>query len=174
MPKRIGVPTDASETLDAIFSSDLSRAQETALLCAEPHGLPVRAEPRLRELDFGQWEGKTFTETYRMGGESAVAWYRGGLESRPPEGESLASLADRVGAFFQEIVRARHRAALVVAHRGSLRVLLCLALGLTPLMHWRFHLNPASISRLALLPEGGAVLTCLNDTHHLHEVEHAG
>jgi len=60
-----------------------------------------------------------------------------------------------------------------VAHRGSLQVLLCLALGLSPLARWQFQLEPASLSELDLYPEG-AILSRLNDTHHLREVSHAG
>lgn len=62
---------------------------------------------------------------------------------------------------------------LLVAHRGSLRVLLCLALGLAPTALWRFRLDAASMSELELYGDT-AVLTRLNDTHHLREAAHAG
>ena len=45
--------------LDAIYSSDLSRAQATAAAVAATHGLDVKLDPRLRERSFGSWEGLT-------------------------------------------------------------------------------------------------------------------
>jgi alpha-ribazole phosphatase len=62
---------------------------------------------------------------------------------------------------------------LLVAHRGSIRALLCLALNMSPAARWHFHLEPASLSVLELHPNG-AVLTGLNDTHHLREAAYAG
>ena len=50
------------EHFDAIYASDLIRAVETAAIVAEPHGLEVRRDPRLREFDFGEWEGLTWDE----------------------------------------------------------------------------------------------------------------
>jgi broad specificity phosphatase PhoE len=45
--------------VDAIYSSDTERAHETAVIVAERHGLQVEADPRLREVNFGLWEGLT-------------------------------------------------------------------------------------------------------------------
>ncbi|MBI4759502.1 MAG: histidine phosphatase family protein, partial [Chloroflexi bacterium] len=63
----------AGEVLDAIYASDLQRAWQTAEVIAAPHGLPVRPEPRLREIDFGAWEGLTFDEI-RQRRPAAKAW----------------------------------------------------------------------------------------------------
>jgi broad specificity phosphatase PhoE len=54
----------------------------------------------------------------------------------------------------------------LVAHGGSLQLLLCLALGLQPQSYWQFSVSPASLSELCVY-EQGAILTRLNDTHHL-------
>jgi broad specificity phosphatase PhoE len=58
---------------------------------------------------------------------------------------------------------------LLVAHGGSLQVLLCLALGLAPRARWQFRLSAASLSELCLYKDG-AVLTRLNDSSHLATV----
>jgi broad specificity phosphatase PhoE len=165
----------ARERIAAVYASDLSRARDTALVIARPHDLTVRAEPRLRELHFGDWEGLTFEEIRMSRAPELSAWEADCLHGRPSEGETLVSLTTRLRTFLAEICRDHQEAGetvLLVAHRGSLRVLLCLALGFAVEMNWRFRLVPASLSELELGGEG-AVLTRLNETHHLGEVEHA-
>jgi len=62
---------------DAVYSSDLKRAHETAVIVAEPHGVPVVVDPDLREIDIGEWSGLTraeiderFPDGKRPGGET--------------------------------------------------------------------------------------------------------
>jgi broad specificity phosphatase PhoE len=120
----------------------------------------------------------TYEQVQRADPESLTAWEADALRTAPPGGETLAHLAARVGAFLTGLTAGAGeaepgRTVLVVAHRGSLQVLLCLALGLPPHARWQFRLEPASLSELDLHPQG-AVLDRLNDTHHLREVAHAG
>jgi len=60
-----------STPIDAVYSSDLRRAHETAEIVAEPHGVPVVVEPGLREVNVGEWSGLTRAEVERRfpGGE---------------------------------------------------------------------------------------------------------
>ena len=62
------------------------------------------------------------------------------------------------------------RTVALVSHGGALQVFLCLALGLSPAAHWQFRLDEASLSELSLY-EAGAILSRLNDCHHLEGVE---
>jgi alpha-ribazole phosphatase len=166
----------ASRTLDIVYASDLSRARETAVAIAQPHGLLVRTDPRLRELNFGAWEGLTYPQIQQQDPQSLGAWEAEGESESPPGGENLMDLARRVRSFLDDIEKhagGSNRTGVVVAHRGSLRVLLCLVLGLRPSAHWQFRLDIASLSELAQ-GHKGAVLLRLNDTHHLHETGHAG
>ena len=52
----------SQENFQAIVASDLRRARETAEILAKPHGMIVQTDPRLRELNFGEWEGLTYAE----------------------------------------------------------------------------------------------------------------
>jgi broad specificity phosphatase PhoE len=165
----------AAEHIDEIRTSDLSRARETASAVAAARGLPLNEDARLRELHFGAWEGLTREEVRQQYPEALAAWELDPLKTAPPRGETLAQLADRVGAFLASLTlsTAPDRTVLVMGHNGSLQTLICVALGLPPVCRWKFCLAPASLSELNLFAEG-AVLTFLNDVHHLREVAHAG
>lgn len=154
----------AEERFEVVYASDLRRAWDTAVTLVGSRGLSPRAEPRLRELYFSDWEGLTFAEVQHLNQES------------PTGGETLTELSARLRSFLDDLT-SKHQegeqTVLLVAHRGSLRVLLCLALGLPPAAHWQFRLDPASLSELEWHGET-TVLTRLNDVSHLSEATNAG
>ena len=157
----------ASESIGLIYSSDSNRALQTAAEIAAHHGRQVCADPRLREMDFGVWEGLTYSEIGERYPQALARWEGDPFATAPPGGESLAQLATRVGDVLDDIRKpGEAETVLVVSHGGPLRVVLCLALGLAPADHWRFRLDPGSVSELYLYPEG-AILALLNDRHHL-------
>ncbi|MFZ1880653.1 MAG: histidine phosphatase family protein [Gaiellaceae bacterium] len=98
---------------DAVYSSDLRRAFETAEIVASPHHLPVVADAGLREIDVGSWSGLTRAE----------------LEERfpngdRPDGETRDQHAARVLAAVERIARAHaHERILLVTHGGTMRAL---------------------------------------------------
>lgn len=154
----------APEVVHACYASDLQRARETARIVAEPLGLPVRPDRRWREMAFGAWEGLHWDEVQKRDPAGLVAWQADPLCMAPPRGETLAQLADRVADALAGL-RRHHQAhtVVLVAHGGPLRVLLCLALGLSPRLHWHFGLTPGSLSEVHLDAQG-AMLTRLDQT----------
>ncbi len=157
----------ASEHIDALYTSDLKRARQTAEAIAAHHTVDPYPEARLREISFGQWEGLTYIEISQRDPHALAAWQEDIGEVAPPGGESLKQLALRVQSVLENIHN--HHAGesvLLVAHGGTLQVAICLTLGLPLGMYWQFHLAPASISRIAIYPQG-AILNGLNDTCHL-------
>jgi broad specificity phosphatase PhoE len=98
--------------LDAVYSSDLRRAHETAALVAAEHGLPVVADPELREIDVGSWSGLTRPEIdERFGGVR-------------PDGETREQHAARVRAAAARIAAAHPGGRiLLVTHGGTMRAL---------------------------------------------------
>jgi broad specificity phosphatase PhoE len=112
----------------SLWSSDLSRAHETASVVGRRIGLgEPRLDPRLREANRGRWEGHLFIEIERDDPEGYAAWLRAGPEFRFPGGESLQEQSDRVAAALDDIEAAGELPALVVCHGGSIRVMLCRA-----------------------------------------------
>jgi broad specificity phosphatase PhoE len=109
----------------ALWSSDLSRARETAEIVGTRVGLEANLDPRLREANRGRWEGHRFIDIEREEPELYAAWRRAGPEFRFPGGESLLDQQERVTAALSEIHAAGELPALAVCHGGSIRVMLC-------------------------------------------------
>jgi broad specificity phosphatase PhoE len=117
----------ATEGIVSLWSSDLIRARETADIVGARIGLEPRLDPRLREANRGDWEGRLFEDVAREEPDAYAAWMRAGPEWRFPGGESLLEQQQRVGECIEEIRAAAEPPALAVAHGGSIRVMLCLA-----------------------------------------------
>jgi len=115
----------------AIYSSDLSRALETAAILAQQTDAEVIPDLRLREISMGEWEGRTLFEVNQELPDGAAGLAYTEAHSRAPGGESLSEVAERVRAFANEIAE-RHagQIILVVMHGLSLAALRCLAVGL--------------------------------------------
>jgi broad specificity phosphatase PhoE len=111
----------------SIWSSDLSRARETAEIVAGRLELDVRVDWRLREANRGRWEGRLFEDVARAEPELFAEWERAGASWRFPDGESLAEQQYRVSACVDDARSAGALPALVVCHGGSIRVMLCLS-----------------------------------------------
>jgi broad specificity phosphatase PhoE len=109
----------------SLWSSDLSRARETAEIVGARIGLKPRLEPRLREANRGEWEGHLFIDVERVDPERFAAWMRAGPDWRFPGGESLQEQQDRVLAALAEIHATAELPALAVCHGGAIRVVLC-------------------------------------------------
>ncbi|QTP59794.1 histidine phosphatase family protein [Billgrantia antri] len=116
-----------TQTFDAVHCSDLTRCRQTLAHVTEgrERAWPTHFDARLRELDFGDYEGRTYDEL------KSQPFYRAWIDSEgqqaPPGGESTTDLRRRLDAWFADVVngcapRDRHR-ALVVAHGGVIREL---------------------------------------------------
>ena len=157
----------ASEHLDAIHASDLQRAWSTAEAVAAHHEIDVQPDARLREILIGEWEGLTYAEMQARDPERLARWFEDPARVSSPGGETVEQLAARMGAVLEELRAGDEESTVLLAsHGGALRVMLCLALGMPPAERWRLRLDGASVSELHLYKEG-AILTLLNDTHHL-------
>jgi probable phosphoglycerate mutase len=115
----------AGEGIRSLWSSDLSRAHQTADIVGERIGLEPRLDSRLREANRGEWEGRRFIDIAREDPDRYGAWMRAGESFRFPGGESLREQMDRVGAAVDDIRRSEELPALVICHGGSIRVMLC-------------------------------------------------
>jgi probable phosphoglycerate mutase len=122
----------ARETIDVLVSSDLRRAVETAAIIGQARGLQPQLDPRLRELDMGDWEGLTSDEIERKAGDVLRRLNEGDLDVRPGGGESLREMEQRASSAVTELVDAnRGRRLAIVTHLGVIRALLGRSRGVT-------------------------------------------
>ncbi len=159
----------ADERPAMIYSSTLGRAWDTAVdiqaaIATHPR---LRGDSRLIEGHFGEWQGKTFEQLREHDGERLRAWEAGARDSTPPGGEPLSDFGARVLAAYRDICAAHpNESVLVVAHGGTIQVLIIQALGF-PLEDYRkLWLYNASVSEL-LIEADRATLLRLNDEGHL-------
>lgn len=115
----------------ALYTSDLLRARQTAKILAEPLGLTVTLEPRLREINLGQWEGRLASEIEAQYPQELAERQRDPWHARAPGGEAPSEVAGRVLDALEAMAK-KHpsETVLLVAHGLSLAVILCKAEGL--------------------------------------------
>ena len=115
----------AGEGIASLWSSQLSRARETAEIVGARLGLEPVVDERLAEGDRGELEGRYWRDVAREDPELYAAWRRAGETFRFPGGESLREQMDRTLAALADVRAAGPLPALVVAHGGSIRVVRC-------------------------------------------------
>ena len=104
--------------IDAIYSSDTERAHETAVIVANRHGLHVEIDRRLREVNFGFWEGLTRAEINERFSGGFTRWLSG--ESTTPDGgEADELMAERVLSALHEIATRHHDGRILVVTSGG-------------------------------------------------------
>lgn len=138
-----------------LVASDLARAHDSARALAAAWGRDVDAIPtdaRLREMDFGRWDGATWDEIERRDGDALGRWMAAWAEVATPDGEGFPQLRDRAAAWLDAAVAdAAPDATLVaVAHAGSIRALVCHALALPLDAAFRLRVEHARVTTLKL------------------------
>jgi broad specificity phosphatase PhoE len=113
---------------EAVYSSNLLRAVETAQIVAVALGLTVQLDPRLREINQGEWEGQLVADIARLYRTAWADRTHNPLLARAPGGESVAEVAARLADAAGDFAR-RHPAGpvLVVSHGLALATLICQA-----------------------------------------------
>jgi len=165
---------------DRIVASPLVRARETAEVVA--HGRPIETDPRLMEMDYGDWEGLTYETLQRDHAEQRRRWAASPDVLECPGGESGYDVAERVGEFLVDLLAdhvgrhgggatAAQAPVLAVGHSSTNRILACVALGL-PIREYRQRLVQGQANLTVLRFEHGdgpsdARLLLLNDLAHL-------
>lgn len=111
-----------------LYSSPSRRCREMAQRLAQATGMELRVDPRLSELDFGQWEGVRWQDIERR---LLDEWAQDPSAFAPPQGESGHALCRRTTDFWQDMHH-RGEPACVLSHGGPLRILSALAAGQPP------------------------------------------
>jgi broad specificity phosphatase PhoE len=154
-----------STRFEALYTSPLSRARDTALACGAALGLRPVAVDDLREVGLGDWEGLTLETVKARECDRYGRWLEAPVEHPPRGGEGMTAFADRVrGALDRLSVCHPAGRVLVVCHGGAIASALCAWLGRPLNAIWTLRIDNASITRVTL-PEGQ--ILALNETGHL-------
>ena len=129
--------------------SSLSRTAKTAeaLFDAGATRHPLSVQPGLAEQDFGDWTGRTWTE---IGSDATTeAFWKNPAHGTPPNGESFASQVARTSAVMMELTAENPgRDIVAVAHAGTIRAALAVALDVDPSVAMAFKISPISLTRM--------------------------
>jgi broad specificity phosphatase PhoE len=163
-----------SESLTAIYSSDLARAIDTARPLSAMTGLPINGTVAFRERGVGVMEGLTFEEAAQQHPEQYAALLRRDFEHVLTGGESYRQLLDRAGEKLDEIIAQNHGGKIAVfSHTGTICILVLHLMGaldspeLKPV--WIASAN-CGITRFELRDDGFVRVLAINDTRHLTEL----
>ena len=163
----------AQWTFDAVLSSDLKRAMQTAQICAGLFKIKVEKLELARERNFGTWEGKKLDqvlETYQLGKALRRDPF---LSFEPPGGEAMSTFYARCKKMLSYIENAyKGKTVLVVTHGGPMRIACCIAAGIP----WKkyYLLGRPGNTAMALVESQGGVrwVEQYNDTAHLERAAH--
>jgi len=153
--------------IDAIHSSDLFRAAETAAILGATMELTPQPSAAWREIDLGGWGGLTHDKLQARYGDELAALARG---EDPPRGggETMADVQVRVVEGFERLRRSHPgQTVLIASHGGTIKVLICHLIGLE--LHYLGRLPAMGNTSLSMIEFGSGRprLASLNDTNHL-------
>ncbi len=156
--------------ISAAYSSDLSRAAETARIALGRRDIPVTFTPELREYHKGVFEGLTEAE-YR---DKYPHLYQpslvNDLDFAPPGGETVRETSARLASIVQRVQDAHmDESVLIVGHGGSLRAGIVSLLDLPLEANWKFAMRNCSLTVIYTYPDN-AVMHLYNDTSHISGV----
>lgn len=149
-------PRVAAFTPVGVLTSPLARARATAAPIAAAAGCAVEVDDRLVEVDYGEWDGRPFTELDR----DVVTRWRRDRDFAPPGGESLRAVGTRMADFCE--AQLDERVVVAVSHVSPIKAAVTWALGVDDELAWRMRLDVASITRITPGP-GGPVLCSFNE-----------
>ncbi len=157
----------SKDKIQAIYSSPLQRALDTAEAIARYHQVAVGIEPSLREIEAGDLEGITVAELGKRFSELLILDARGVVLPRVPGGESLSELRERSWGIIQNLIKKYTDSDLVVvSHYFTILSIICSVLRLPLSQIGRFRLGTGSISVINL-DNQMARLELFNDTGYL-------
>lgn len=143
---------------DGIIASDLLRCRQMVDPIARELGLPVQWVPALQEQNMGDWEGKTWEELTIEDEKAVHRYWSDYVHARPTNGETFGEMSDRILSWLdKEWSNLAGKRWLVVAHAGTIRILLAHWMG-TPLdQALRWAPKPGSITTISLAASGAVL-----------------
>ncbi len=156
--------------LDAIYSSPLKRALDTANIIARYGKISVQVTNSLIDFDYGEWQGLSEQEVKKSCPDLHDEWLTNPHRVRMPRGESLADVRERSLGVINEVISNYKGRVVLVSHRVINKVLICSLLGLDNSHFWNIKQDLAGMTTF-IYDAGRFILTKHNDTSHLKGIE---
>ena len=148
-----------------LFTSDLRRAQQSAQVFAAAFAIEPLSASRRRGSDFGRWNGRHWNEVMQADADHYRHWFDNWVIQEAPDGESFADVLRRTGAWLAALLATTgdDDRVLAIGHAGSIRAVLCHALGLPPARALGIAVDHSRVSRLRYAG-GQFEVRCINSS----------
>jgi len=156
--------------LEAIYSSPLRRALETANIIARYQKIGVHIAEDLIDFDYGEWQSLPEQEAKRLYPTLHNEWHNNPHKVKMPGGESLEDVRRRVIKVVNDVLARYQGSVVLVSHRVVNKVLICYLLGLDNSYFWNIKQDVGGITIFNYV-DRRFVLTRHNDTSHLKELQ---
>ncbi|HAS74209.1 MAG TPA: alpha-ribazole phosphatase, partial [Clostridiales bacterium UBA8960] len=137
---------------DAIYCSDLKRAHDTAVLVSKHQSVKPEKVSAFREMNFGIWEGKMFSEIKESDGALLNQWFSDFEHFKVPEGESVKEMFERVTNAYKNIIAPysldSDTKIAIIAHGGVIQTLLSYLCYGDNSGYWRFRIDNCGINKI--------------------------
>ncbi|HEY3590875.1 MAG TPA: adenosylcobalamin/alpha-ribazole phosphatase [Buttiauxella sp.] len=148
---------------DKVLCSELSRAQHTTQLILQQRNTHVVTEPRLNEMNFGDWEMRHHRDLQRQDAENYAAWCNDWQNVVPKNGEGFQLFYQRVSEFAASLpLLPKQENVLIVSHQGVLSLLIATLLNMPPTSLWHFVIEQGAWSSIEI-QDGFTTLRTLNN-----------
>ena len=156
--------------LEAIYSSPLRRALDTANIIAHYQKIGVHIVEGLIDFDYGEWQSLPEQEVKRLYPALHNEWHSNPHKVKMPGGESLEDVRRRAIKVVNDVLSKYQGAVVLVSHRVVNKVLICSLLGLDNSYFWNIKQDVGGIT-IFNYEDGRFVLARHNDTSHLRELQ---
>ena len=160
----------SSWKLEAIYSSPLRRATDTANIIARYQKIGVQIAEGLVDFDYGEWQSLPEQEVKKLYPSLLNEWHNNPHKVRMPGGESLDDVRRRAIEVINDALSKYVGSVVLVSHRVVNKVLICSLLGLENSYFWNIKQDVSGIT-IFHYADARFVLTRYNDTSHLRELE---
>ncbi len=152
--------------IDAVYSSPLRRALQTAQMIASYHKLNIVTSPGLLDFDYGKWQGLSHEEVKEGYDELYTQWINNPHQARMPAGESLNDVSKRAVGVVNEVIARYSGTVVLVSHRVVNKVLICALLGLDNSHFWNIRQDTCGATTF-IYEDKRFILIKHNDTSYL-------
>lgn len=153
--------------IDAIYSSDLSRAFITAKILSERFNISINVSKNFREINFGNWEGQFIRDLIEKNDQEFKKVFTHPEEVLPPNGETFAHCQMRVMTELKKIIsKHENQQILIVAHGGVNRLIICSILKVSIQQIWALEQSNTAVN-IFRVDDNNFTIELLNSTIHL-------